>query len=99
MTIIKNNEIIGRIVLVGDVNCDGSINFSDSMQVLYLVNNKYGVTAEEDYIKAAMDVNNDGIINKTDSEQISFWDAEYIDEFTRGKYNRGASLIEIQISE
>ncbi len=69
MVVEKNNKEYARIVLFGDVNCTGTINGTDTIDVQSYLSSR---TMElKDFIKAAMDTNHDGNISMEDSNLIS----------------------------
>jgi len=109
MTIIRNNEVVGRVAVIGAVDLSGdnlgneSIDIADVLFVNDVINGKR--TVEEDYIKAAMDVNNDGKINFDDQSLLydfarGIYDNDWDFEANEGEwpdegFAGGASLIEI----
>ena len=66
MTIEKNGYIIARIIVFGDVNCDGIIDIEDV--------DRNGETLK-DFQKIALDVNGDGKINEEDFDMINLFDS------------------------
>ncbi|OPZ20849.1 MAG: Trypsin [Firmicutes bacterium ADurb.BinA205] len=63
-------EAISTAVTLGDINQDGQITISDSLQVLYYITGQYAPT---EYGVTAMDANEDGIIDNVDSDLIQYW--------------------------
>mgnify|MGYP004675662641 FL=1 len=60
----KNGEPVARIVVFGDINCDGDLTGDDYSKFLRHVYNTEKL--EEDFIKVAMDLNFDNKINAKD---------------------------------
>ena len=61
LAIQKDNKTVARTVIYGDVNCDGTINSTDSAIINSSFSNHQYIYV--DYIKEAMDVNHDGYIS------------------------------------
>ena len=67
----KGDEVIARVVIFGDINCDGEIQPGDSTAILQYIEDFNGARSKfEDYQIAAMDIYNDGYIGTEDSTII-----------------------------
>ena len=69
MVIEKNGKEYARTVVFGDVNCTGTINGTDTIDVQSYLSSR--TMEHKDFIKAAMDTNHDGNISMEDSNLIS----------------------------
>ena len=72
MVIKKNNEEVGRIIIYGEVDCDGSINMSDASDACNIWNfdnyiEQYDI---KEYQIIASDVNHDGYRDSQDDNLI-----------------------------
>ena len=64
--IVKNNEIVARVVVYGDVDSSGDADLNDSLHLSsYLIGNGRKMP---DFVKVAMDVNHDNYISQGDFE-------------------------------
>lgn len=59
-----------QVVLLGDMNTDGKVNFVDALKLLQLVNSESGVSALDSKSKAIADVNNDNAVDILDVIQV-----------------------------
>ena len=76
----KGDEVIARVVIFGDINCDGEIQPGDSTAILQYIKDFNGARSKfEDYQIAAMDIYNDGYIGTEDSKTIVEICASYYD--------------------
>ena len=73
----KNGEPVARIVVFGDINCDGDLTGDDYFKFLRYVYNTEKL--EEDFIKAAMDLNFDSKINAKDLKLSKDYYLEFVD--------------------
>jgi len=95
MTILdKDNNIVGRIAVLGELVNSACVDMEDSTIILDVI---AGVSKPKDYEKAAMDVNRDGRINLIDTQLINGFDSGLKTEFPDEGY-RG-SIAEIVIEQ
>ena len=62
------NGINYRVIILGDVNCDGKITIEDTMETIKIMNG----ASREDYVRLAADCNMDGTIDINDVNEINF---------------------------
>ena len=67
----ENEKIVARVVVFGDVNCDGKINFeNDAASIVRHYGDVSGIPTK-DFSVVAMDVNHDGYIGNIDYKLVS----------------------------
>jgi len=90
----KENNILGRVAVLGELSYDIYIDSSDILQTMYAMD---GIVEPKDHEKLAMDVNRDGKINQTDLDMIQEVEREERSTFPDEGY-RG-SIADIVIEE
>ena len=70
MILKKEDNEVGRIVIYGDIDCNGVIDMSDQAQVNNMITDDF---VGETYQEIAADVNYDGYINSEDLDIIKKW--------------------------
>ena len=74
MIVKKGEEVVGRVVVIGDVNGTGEIDGDDLTELSRTIrNNQLDKTLLNDYNIAAMDMNNDGDVDGIDD----YWLGNY----------------------
>ena len=72
MTLIFNNEVRYKLVVRGDVNCDGKVTLTDISKLVFHYNEYEEYQLVDAPLKAA-DMNYDGKISLTDLSQLVFY--------------------------
>jgi len=88
MKILNSNGIVGRVVLLGDVDEDTVVTGLDAQLILEAIagNGKGAELRELYYMKVVMDVNRDGRIQAKDAKEIEKFETFSITEFPNGGY-------------
>ena len=91
----KGDEVIARVVIFGDINCDGEIQPGDSTAILQYIKDFNGARSKfEDYQIAAMDIYNDGYIGTEDSTIILEICSSYYDLDDMRRYQNAEAKLQ-----
>ena len=71
MVIKKDNKIVGKVVVFGDIHSDGEISGKDRSVLSNYITNGNITFPDDESFYVAMDINHDGIINIEDKDKLN----------------------------